>query len=354
MLAALLKDASAAAFVCGAGVAKSLCPTCPMWRELIDRLACRVKNVRGFNDRGLQDVSRADVGEAAAKIKIDMGFNATSADYRSLMYVVRCTVHLSRTVFESELISSDNCGMVCVVVVNSYHEFHGLEVQNRAIAIALSKFGHTPLLTVNYDTLLEDALPELRPGVARFPISHASVLSECGLESVWGTLLHGTRDTLGQLSVTHLHGFCWNRTDVDGFTLTPDEYTAEAAIEKFLQFLLPGITGVFGVPRSLVFVGCGDTLQDLHFWALWGSQLALRRAGYWSARYRKEPEHFWLVAHEEFDAKKAIAADVLNITGVTIHVVDYGRHSDLPEFISSVSGDTENTLNLDGVGATLT
>lgn len=209
-------------------------------------------------------------------------------------------------------------------------------MENSNVATALGGFGGTPILTVNYDTLLEEALPVIEKHVLRFTISHKSVLDEDSLDCLWGEKNYGLRFTLAQLSVTHLHGLYWDRSTVDGLTLTSNEYNNN--LPTFLKFMVPGIAGLCGASRRLVFVGCGDTVQDLHFWALWVVQAALRGA-FWTSTVLVEPEHVWLVSDEEVDVKRTIASDIRNTTGVKIHVLNYGSHAHLHEFIASLRDD---------------
>lgn len=87
-LVADLKDSlkhNAAAFVCGAGVSKSLCSTCPMWRELIDRLALRAKESLGANDRWMRDVTSVAMPAASDRIQKSMAVNAPTVAYKSLV-----------------------------------------------------------------------------------------------------------------------------------------------------------------------------------------------------------------------------------------------------------------------------
>ncbi|TPX62561.1 hypothetical protein PhCBS80983_g00316 [Powellomyces hirtus] len=124
----------------------------------------------------------------------------------------------------------------------------------------------TPIFTTNYDVLLEDA-------TGRFTLSIEDLL-----RAQRTYRLSSDQHPLAQhlQYVFHLHGIFYDDPERK-FVLTAPEYAA--TIDDFIMALRPVLvdvgskykTGGMAFHRSMIFIGTGGTLQDIHFTSLFAS-----------------------------------------------------------------------------------
>ena len=203
-----------------------------------------------------------------------------------------------------------------------------------SIGKVLGRFTWVPLLTVNYDTLLEDAAVP-----PRSPLSHVDRLGHAQEGEFWNGSPDGDVARRSPASyVVHLHGTYHDRNGADHFALTSEEYNSRPAMVAFTRFLQNGIFGMGSKPRqrSLVLVGCGKTVFDLHFMNLWlvlGAQAAHAK--------KPLPEHYWLIRGSPSNRQKAAVNFIYAITNVVIRLVTYGKeHKDLKVFLARLLSST--------------
>jgi hypothetical protein len=226
-----------------------------------------------------------------------------------------------------------------------YRMFSGLRPTSPALAGVLHRRG-LPLLTVNYDTLLEEA-------TRRVPISHIDMMAE-GKLKMWlenKNMFPGAQGHAGTLYNIHLHGTWYERDHVHGFAFSQAEYVASAAMQQFLLFMVQFITGnsvVLGsAPEKLaktcqlVIVGASGTLEDAHFIALWTVLGRLQCGGSlvdWSAS-----PHYVLCTEASLVSMRDMCQRIWDAHGVLLVPVQYsnmrtssvGANDDLEAFLDA-------------------
>ncbi|QHT56047.1 SIR2 family protein [Cellulomonas sp. H30R-01] len=183
-----------------------------------------------------------------------------------------------------------------------------LTVRDSSLGKAISTL-RFPILTTNYDTLIEDAT-----GRGSTDWTDAG-----GVQSV---LTRGSRD------IGHLHGI-W--TKPESVVLSDEDY-ARILHDEQIQHL----QRAFSTLTSVVFVGYGAGLSDPNF----GKVLSWFRRTF----PRSTATHFRLCLENELEALRAEHADE------NIEPVAYGKeHGDLPGFLSGLA-PTAGTLTLSPAG----
>lgn len=193
------------------------------------------------------------------------------------------------------------------------------------------------LTTVNYDTLIGDALQGERVSFAFSSIPQVSLVP----------LADGRHDALKTFlskSVIHVHGLKTDHDGHNGFTLTPDEYNNPDYLVRFVRFYQAMVRPVNAKSRSMVFVGAQATLVDPHFLGLW---YVLSRTP--SAGGQALP-HFVLVCCKGEQSGSIARADgpasvvvgyahrIYQTYGIVIVPIVYGnRYSDLPKFLQGLA-----------------
>ena len=231
--------------------------------------------------------------------------------------------------------------------VSSHHVISDLTVENRDFADALHSVvapKELPVLTVNYDTLLERAMPSWRGSVKRFPSTHTLLMRHCRLHDYWKRRFRSMGSALVTTNVVHLHGLVNDHTSSQGFALTPIEYASHRGMLNLLRFFEHGLFKQTQYrPSSLLFLGCSGTITDPHFWLLWIAQSLLRMNGYFSSD-RPEPEHFLaastssLHTHEHGLPSLHDTCDLIYRTlGVRIRPVEYESYAALPSFLRGLA-----------------
>ncbi|KAJ3184438.1 hypothetical protein HDU85_001743 [Gaertneriomyces sp. JEL0708] len=206
---------------------------------------------------------------------------------------------------------------------------------------------HAPIFTTNYDVLLEDA-------TGRFTLSIEDLLKAQRMYRV-----KPEQHPLAQHEqyVFHLHGIYYDDPERK-FVLTTREYAI--TIDDFILALKPVLidigskvkTGGRAFHRSMIFIGTGGTLQDIHFTSLFAG--LYEHNTYLEANGYDRVLHYVLLNEVE-------AATVTDFTfedslGRAIHAhellvpVVYGRdYSDLPIFMEKLVRKLEEEEH--GVGA---
>lgn len=216
---------------------------------------------------------------------------------------------------------------------------HTLRANKEApLAKALDRL-NAPIFTTNYDVLLEDA-------TGRFTLSIDDLLKSQRMYRMKPDIhpLQQHKDY-----VFHLHGVYYDDPERK-FVLTSREYAI--TIDDFIMALKPvlidigsrDITGGKAFHRSLIFIGTGGTLQDLHFASLFASlyehNIYLESNGF-SRIY-----HYVLVSEKEkelvthFCFEDSLGQQV-HSTELLIPVV-YGKdYDDLPPFLLQLADRLE-------------
>jgi hypothetical protein len=206
--------------------------------------------------------------------------------------------------------------------------FRPLHIRDRSVAEAISLLSSsvrgTPLLTVNYDTLLSSTIGD------RTPVSHVELVKEGKAEHFAEPGLLG--DDLRDLYVVHLHGMFTDVSTDRGFSLASDEYLTRDSVGYFVRFLLPLLRS----GRQLIFVGASGTLTDPHFESLW---FALRCTAQLNATHQRTdttpPEHFVLLpnVHDEASRMQKELDGVMARSGVRLTILGYPHYEDLKRAI---------------------
>lgn len=171
-----------------------------------------------------------------------------------------------------------------------------LQIADRSLAVAVGAL-RAPILTTNYDTLLEEALGR-GTAVWTDPVSLQAALA-------------GVTTDIG-----HLHG-AWNAPESVVFGST--DYM-NALHNDQLQVLQRGAAAL----KHLVYIGCGDGLDDPNFSAL----LRWHRESFPSSQVT----HFRLCRDEELDSLNAHHAND------NIRLIPYGGHfTDLVPFLENIA-----------------
>lgn len=241
-----------------------------------------------------------------------------------------------------------------------FHVLRRVTCTDPALGIALGGFRnkHVPLLTLNYDAMLEEACVP-----ARIPATHNAFLRVDKRQAYWQDIQSTSDASMVDWTVVHLHGIL--STATDGFALSTTDY--RETLDNFIVFmcdalttssvdphqLLPVPSGGVRQPRTLVFVGADNTIVDHHFLVLWAAQALLRELHYYSRQSIQEPCHYILYREEGANPSKLQAlakniAAVYLLSGVRIIPVSYGaQYDDLPGFINKLHHpDTGPVLNV--------
>lgn len=237
--------------------------------------------------------------------------------------------------------------------------------ENHQLIAALRSIEH-PLLTVNYDCFLEDALKRFPIDIRDLPFVPARAIRMTHEDDIRDDIdnpeprerySHGGATGVRhifQRYVVHLHGTYFSQR---GFCLTDEEYRATSA--EVIPALFDLVMGErqFQNPRSLVFIGCAGTIQDRHFNPLFQRLVDRNREREeqllsLEAQLKDDPgsynlqrEHanltlkvvpvsFWLVKHDEYDECRALVAR--SVFQSVLRVIDYGaKYDDLPGFLQN-------------------
>jgi hypothetical protein len=244
------------------------------------------------------------------------------------------------------------CGFwfTCVALLSSFSQFSIMHPNEADISTGLVdalQLLKLPLLSLNYDTLLESALNMRFPISARFPLTHKHLLRSGRMQLYWaGTPAGRTAQAMHETSIVHIHGlFTEMSSDLDGFVLSDEEYLDKDHLVAFQAFLLQGVCPGWGgslaadskqpAPHGLLFIGCKGTLVDAHFEYLFGCQGHAVRQGWYGAQ--APPEHLWLVREGDAAFADGVCAKYASEAGVLIHVVVYGASDDdLPAFLTAL------------------
>ena len=336
----------------GAGASKQLNEASPSWASLLEQVGAQCAELLYFED-GKQDkrdewfrrhidqpLQSLDYDTPAQQIQLAMSSLGHYNDYRSMVSVALCCCEVALTPAVTH---------PCHVCVGSHHVFADLSVENDDFADALHSVVTReqfplPVLTVNYDTLLERAMPSWRGTVKRFPSTHTLLMRQCRLHDFWTRRFARMGSSLVTTNVVHLHGLVNDHTSSQGFALTPIEYASQRGMLNLLRFLEPGLfKETHKRPSSLLFLGCNGTITDPHFWLLWIAQSLLRMNGYFN-HDNPEPEHFLAVSTSALHATEhglpslQDTCDLIYRTlGVRIRPVEYESYKTLPSFLCSLT-----------------
>lgn len=301
------------------------------WMPLLNRLRDENANVNGLNDEWRGHYDAGDDAEKAMLLRSLLVHHDPDVkpppynDYRFLIYKIFRDLELNPA-NGSELIPQSI-----------------KELLRRSLRGDVGTDCGT-VLSVNYDTLIDDALD-------RAPISHIDVIAEgyqpASIDKLG--IYPGTRNTLASRHVIHLHGLYTERSDINGFTLHPDEYANEGATARFVDFMASFVAGFNiddGIPETtnphrLVFIGCNGTLQDAHFTALFErlSQVQVPESDriLLGIEWYKELEHIVLVSGDA-GAVEYTQTWLNNIPNATLRAVSYGaNHQNLGPFLNALS-----------------
>jgi hypothetical protein len=266
------------AFMCGSGVAHSICREAPTWHGFVDEYARITKILLDENDAWLQEIleeqsliARADL--ICRHLNRGAPINGTTEIHRLIAQMI----------------------------------FNRLNVSDPSPAVVLHRF-NSAILVTNYDTLLEQAISNVLPaGQDRVTVSHVEYMNienPLTFNVAWGPGRYFA-SPLSRL-VIHVHGRYFDVGAEHGFCLTQAEYENEHASRTFLRFMHP-----LAARTSLVFVGASGTWLDLHFQSLWMSLQG------------SEVPHFILSSYKEY-AKLLHNAQFINrLYTVNIIVVPF-------------------------------
>lgn len=179
----------------------------------------------------------------------------------------------------------------------------------------LHKLGRL-ILTTNYDTVIEDCVPN-----ERISMSHIEASKYIDRD-----VLHGLK-TLGpgplfqnplKHLLIHVHGRYFDIGRDHGFCFTPNEYSDADTLLSFNSFMVKIVTNT-----SLVFIGAKGTVEDSHFSQLWNNVRV------------KSQIHYILHRKQDQEGIESMAQSILDKYKVTIIPICYGdTHDDLWTFLS--------------------
>ena len=172
-----------------------------------------------------------------------------------------------------------------------------------------------PLLTVNYDTLLEEVLD-------RLPLDPKEDLDNDGEFFKESGFHHDSK--LHSSYIVHLHGIYYDRGN---FVLLKEQYNS--TMRSFITFMKSVVK-----ERRLIFLGCNNTIFDLHFLGLWKKE----KEESTSAELQARGPHIVLVRGEqevyELTGKMQNVADIGPWMVANVRAVSYGdTYDDLPGFL---------------------
>ncbi|KAI8823340.1 uncharacterized protein EV422DRAFT_350581 [Fimicolochytrium jonesii] len=270
--------------IIGAGVSVSLADgeenkKLVTWRGFLDRLALTVKEMLGLPDGWYEEVQEM-LQNDPAKIPPpppEKGKDAAAAAG------THPASPLGRPIERQFALRLDKAAEMIEHYVNTghlggssdpfmrYHHLvfkilHKLRADRNAPLAHILHSLRAPIFTTNYDVLLEDA-------TGRFTLSIDDLL-----KAQRTYRLKSEQHPLAQheLYVFHLHGIFYDDPERK-FVLTSGEYAV--TIDDFIMALKPVLvdvgskvkTGGMAFHRSMIFIGTGGTLQDIHFTALFAS-----------------------------------------------------------------------------------
>ena len=138
------------------------------------------------------------------------------------------------------------------------------KMTNDEVALALHGYKST-MVTMNYDYLVTNALPNLRTPQSLHTLVAIAMASESASTVNW--INNGAPDVA---SVYHLHGMMDDVANENGFTLFPEEYNDLTITTDLVRLVTRVIRNPNGsASHKLIFVGAEGTIDDPHFNALW-------------------------------------------------------------------------------------
>lgn len=316
----------------GAGMAKAINDDCPGWCTLLTKLGTKCADIR-YDDQGEHDafvadnittpLAHGDCETPAHAIQVCMAALGHHNDYRAMVHHIFSRFHVP-----------DDPPSPAAVALSNVVSFRAPGVTRNA---------GLPVLTVNYDTLLERGMSYWKAEVRRFPATHVTLMQQGRLKDFWD---RSGIDAVGGLSladmnVVHMHGLLFDQSDTQGFALTPLEYANQHAMIAFLRFLAEGLfRDTLHHPSSLLMVGCDGTVTDPHFSALWVAEGLLFDMGHFTAE-NPRPIHFLAFKEASLTRGDPSIADKLDaifrLTGTRILPVVYPDHPDVPAFLQGLN-----------------
>ncbi|TPX64395.1 hypothetical protein SpCBS45565_g05916 [Spizellomyces sp. 'palustris'] len=333
--------------IIGAGVSVSLADNeenkrLVTWKGFLDRLAQTVRDMLGLEESWYEEVK--------AMLDVDPARHREgTVDRQYALRLDKAAEMIEHHVNTGHLGGSSDPFM-------RYHHLvfkilHRLRADRSSPIASLLHNLRTPIFTTNYDVLLEDA-------TGRFTLSIEDLL-----KAQRAYRLKSDQHPLAQHQqyVFHLHGIFYDDPERK-FVLTAREYAI--TIDDFIMALKPVLvdvgskvkTGGMAFHRSMVFIGTGGTLQDIHFTSLF--------AALYEHNVFLESNGFERVLHyvllNETEATHITDFTFEDSLGRRIHAhellvpVVYGKtYDDLPKFLAvlvkKLDEDEKSQSNVDSV-----
>ncbi|KAI9090071.1 hypothetical protein DFS34DRAFT_378392 [Phlyctochytrium arcticum] len=324
----ILRDRRACLIV-GAGISVSLADSeenkrLVTWKGFLDRLALTVKEMLNLPQEWYEEV--------ASMLEVDKTKKHGVRERHYALRLDKAAEMIEHHVNTGQLGGSSDPFM-------RYHHLvfkilHKLRADRTAPIAHILHNLRAPIFTTNYDVLLEDA-------TGRFTLSLEDLL-----KAQRTYRLRSDQHPLSehQQYVFHLHGIFYDDPERK-FVLTSREYAV--TIDDFIMALKPVIvdvgskikTGGMAYHRSMIFIGTGGTLQDLHFTSLFASlyehNVFLETNGF------ERVLHYVLL--NEVEAQNVTDFEFEDSLGRSIHAhellvpVIYGKtYNELPVFLGKV------------------